>query len=348
MKNMRRTFEILLLLSFCAALLVLAGCGAADDFDPDGELTDENSMEVTIVNASGFAMDSISMWWGKHRDSVDPMRSLGRNVEPDEVITLRIPRAKDHLYDYKFWSVDQDESGYGRCVLWGSGCYIPEKGIIIVPPSDEYYDEIRTVYESDMDIETAKEETLSQYWAAYEAEQEEILAAEREAAAQAAAEAAEKAALEAALHMSQQELDEAVKELGYDSLAEMRTELNPDISFRDYDDDESAQAKQDGFDRIYGYWYPDGDRNSIEYFSLSERTFHWYRFVPGRGDVEMDSQQMKVRPGLSWSYWLGGKDGDVLTMKVDGVLQFLTSGTFYFDENNTTYCDSRGYTYSAY
>ena len=37
---------------------------------------------------------------------------------------------------------------------------------------------------------------------------------------------------------------------------------------------------------IEGYWYPDGDRESTEYFSIYNGTLYFYKFDPEQGDVQ--------------------------------------------------------------
>lgn len=181
-------------------------------------------------------------------------------------------------------------------------------------------------------METAKETTLSQYQAAHDAELEAAKEEEPE---------------EEIPDLSQEEIDEAVKLLGYDSLADMRTEEHPDIIFRDYSD-EYEREKHDGYYELYGYWYPNGDRNSLEYFSISDQVFHWYKFDPEKGDVETDSQRITLISGVGtgWTYYL--PDGDSFTVERKNIFGSLSDGTIRFDDGNTDYCDSAEYSYSRY
>ena len=36
-----------------------------------------------------------------------------------------------------------------------------------------------------------------------------------------------------------------------------------------------------------GYWYPDGNRNSLTYIKIQRDTLYWYEFNPEQGDVQV-------------------------------------------------------------
>lgn len=183
-------------------------------------------MEITLVNASGKYVEQFKVWWGRRQEGFNLLRDLGRNLEPDESITVRIPGYEPGIYSFQA-SADAEGADYycGR-----SFEYIPEGGIIVLPP-DDFYCDIQTIFEAGTDVETAKETTLSLYQAAYEAEFE---AAQEE-------ETQEEETREEPTDLSQEEINEDVKLPGYDSLADMRTEEHPDIMFCDYGDEFEMQ-----------------------------------------------------------------------------------------------------------
>ena len=94
MKKIRSICGKTLLLFLCTVLLLLAGCGAReeseeDPFNYDTEMTDENSMEITLVNASGYPVREFLTWWDGDQDGFDLLHNSGRNLKPDESITVR-------------------------------------------------------------------------------------------------------------------------------------------------------------------------------------------------------------------------------------------------------------------
>lgn len=66
------------------------------------------------------------------------------------------------------------------------------------------------------------------------------------------------------------------EQLGYDSIEDMRTQEHEII---DSDDNDNMVAE--------GYWYPDGDRNSLTYIKVQRDTLYWYEFDPEQGDVQV-------------------------------------------------------------
>ena len=52
--------------------------------------------------------------------------------------------------------------------------------------------------------------------------------------------------------------------MGYDFLADMRTKRNPNIIADEYE-----REWQSAFYELYGYWYPNGGRNSLIYIAIT-------------------------------------------------------------------------------
>ena len=70
--------------------------------------------------------------------------------------------------------------------------------------------------------------------------------------------------------------DDPAAPLGYRSLEEMRVQEHEIISS---DDEDNTVAE--------GYWYPNGDRNSLTYIKIQRDTLYWYEFDPELGDVQV-------------------------------------------------------------
>lgn len=332
MEKIRSICGKALLLFLCTALLLLAGCGGSnppieesssvEEPAPVIELTEENSMEITFVNASDCPVQKLTAWWAGQNEGFDLLHNLDRNLEPDEVIRLRIPKSEDNYY-----SIGVTEAEY--CYTFFPGWsfeYIPEGGIMVLLAGEypEGYEDIQTIFEAGTDVETAKETALAQFQAACAAELE----------ATQGEEAQEEETVPADL--SQEEIDEAVKLLGYDSLADMRTEEHPDIIFRDYDEEHKDYCE------LYGYWYPNGDRNSQKYCVINDDAVQWYKFDPEKGDVKTDSHRLVLNLDLSISNWKYALDnGDSFTLHRAGVLAALSDGTITFTDGGTEYYYSR-------
>lgn len=346
MKKIRSICGKTLLLFLCTVLLLLAGCSSSKEEEEPKEhplynieMTDENSMEITLVNASGYPVQEVATWWGGEQVGFDLLHNLDRDLEPDESITVRIPRWEYNIYSY----LAEGPKENGLSYFYGHGSTeIPEGGVIVLLPSERYDDQIQTIFEAGTDVETAKETALSQYQAACDAELEAEKAAEKAAEEEAKRLEEEKRQeeerLERLANLSQEEIDEAVKLLGYNSLADMRKKEHPDIRFRDYDED------HDSYCELYGYWYPDGDRNSKEYFVINDGAVKWYIFDPEKGDVEKSSHRFVSKFDLNlsvsdWEYHLA--NGDSFTLHRAGVLAALSDGTITFSDGGTEYYYSR-------
>lgn len=70
--------------------------------------------------------------------------------------------------------------------------------------------------------------------------------------------------------------DNLAKQLGYSSIEEMRIQEHEIIAS---DDSDNTVAE--------GYWYPDGNRNSLTYIKIQRDTLYWYEFNPEQGDVQV-------------------------------------------------------------
>lgn len=70
--------------------------------------------------------------------------------------------------------------------------------------------------------------------------------------------------------------DNLAKQLGYSSIEEMRVQEHEIIAS---DDSDNTVAE--------GYWYPDGNRNSLTYIKIQRDTLYWYEFNPEQGDVQV-------------------------------------------------------------
>lgn len=333
-----------MLLFLCTVLLLLAGCGAReeseeDPFNYDTEMTDENSMEITLVNASGYPVQEFNVWWGGRQEGFDLLHDLDRDLEPDESITVRIPRCETNVYSF----LAEGLEGNGFSYLYGhSFREIPEGGIIVLLPN-ERYDEIQTIFEAGADVETVKETTLAQYQAACEAELEGEKAAEK--AAEEEEKRQEKEKWERLANLSQEEIDEALELLGYDSLADMRTKKNPDISFKDYGD-EYEREKHNAFYELYGYWYPNGDRNSLTYIGITNQEVLWYQFDPEQGDVQLGKLRLLASSGGAYRCTFTLADGNKFTVEHTRLLQALSEGTLTFEDCTKQYSDNVEYHYS--
>lgn len=337
MKKLRSICGKVLLV--CMALLLLTGCRANEETQVERfVLTAENSVEITLVNASGYPAEEFRVWCSGRQGGFDPLYDLDRNLEPDEIITLRIPKDDDNIYSFNAWA-DEEEAGSLICLARGSDEYIPEGGIIVLVPGD-YYNDLQIIFEAGTDVETAKETALSQYQAAYDAEQE---AAEEEETQEETLEETQ----EETTDPRQKKIDEAVKLLGYDSLADMRTKENPDIIFRDFDDEWEMQ-ENDAYYQLYGYWYPNGDRNSLTYLAITDGEFMWYQFDPEQGDVQMGKLRLAAASGGRnlCTFTLG--DGNKFTVERTSVFQDMSQGTLTFEDCTKEYSDNVEYYYSKY
>lgn len=159
MKKIRNICGKLLLLSLCTVLLLLTGCGRKKTPLEPLVLTEENSMEITLVNASDYPAKEFSVELEERDEWFDLLQDLGRNMKPGEVLTTRIPRVDGSIYSFSAWA-DEEAAGSTRCLIAEYQQYVPEGGIIVMPP--EVLLNIQTIFEPGTDLETAKETTLAQ------------------------------------------------------------------------------------------------------------------------------------------------------------------------------------------
>ena len=353
MKKIRNICGKLLLLSLCTVLLLLTGCGRKKTPLEPLVLTEENSMEITLVNASDYPAKEFSVELEERDEWFDLLQDLGRNMKPGEVLTTRIPRVDGSIYSFSAWA-DEEAAGSTRCLIAEYQQYVPEGGIIVMPP--EVLLNIQTIYEPGTDLETAKQTTLAQCQAIYDAKLE-AERAEEEAARIAAEEEAKRQEEEAKRleeekrleqekwerldNLTQEEADEAVKLLGYDSLAAMRTKRNSDITVTYYEREE-----QSAFYELYGYWYPNGDRNSLKYIAMTDETFIWYQFDPEQGDVERGRMRILSSSGGAFQCTFTLGDGNKFTVKRTSLLHSLNQGTFTFEDCTKKYSEDAEYSYS--
>ena len=317
----------------CCPFLLLTDCSLSKEPKEkplyNVEMTDENSMEVTLVNASGYPVREFLTWWDGDQDGFDLLHNSGRNLKPDESITVRIPRCETGVYSFL-------AKGPNLFLYGHSFREIPEGGIVVLLPNERYDDEIQTIFEAGADAETVKETVFAQYQAACEAEPE---AAEGEEKRQ------EEEKWERLANLSQEEIDEAVKLPGYNSLADMRTKKNPDITFSDFGD-EYEMDKHRAYYQLYGYWYPNGDRNSLTYIGITNQEFMWYQFDPEQGDVQLGKMRLAASSGGVYKCTFTLADGNKFTVEYTSLSQELSAGTLTFEDCTKQYSDNAEYYYS--
>ena len=345
------------ILLVCVVLL-LTGCGDKTPKEPF-VLTEENSMEITLVNASDYPAKEFSVELEERDEWFDLLQDLGRNMEPGEVLTTRMPRVDGNIYCFSAWA-DEEVVGSTCCLIAEYQQYVPEGGVIVMPP--EVLLNIQTIYEPGTDLETAKQTTLAQCQAVYDAKLE-AQRAEEEAAEKAAEEEAkrreeerrreeeaqrleeekrlEKEKWERLANLSQEEADEAVKTLGYDSIEEMRTKRHSNLTATAYE-----RESQDAFCQLYGYWYPNGDRNSLIYIAMTDEKLIWYQFDPEQGDVERGSIRLIASSGGAYKCTFTLGDGNKFTVECTSLFHELSRGTLTFKDCTKDYCDDAEYYYS--
>ena len=180
MKNVRSICGKALLLFLCTVLLLLAGCsGLKPNPYYKMELTDENSIEIVFVNASGCPLGEILAYWANRKaDDFDLLHNLDRDLEPDEVMELRIPNSDDGVYHI---IAPYPAEGYYHLLPDWSDVYLPNGSVLVLLPYFEDHEKLHTIFEPGTDVETAKAAALAEYEAACEAAIEAKKAAEEDA-----------------------------------------------------------------------------------------------------------------------------------------------------------------------
>lgn len=317
MKEIRNAGRIILMLSLCVVLILLAGCGNEPPMDTievePADLAEDDCLAVTLVNASGDSVGSVYFEWFDERDQDYRLNVLPGDdtLEPDGVLQILLPKDTDSYYCMPCDSVDGLITGF--YLLDRSD--MEDGSILVLPPADNSYG-LQIIFAPGTDVETAKETTLAAY--------QEFSAAEQEST------------------LSSEEITAAVQQLGYDSLADMRTQEHPDLGVSiDYYVYPEEEPNRDIYE-LYGYWYPEGDRNSLEYFSISDEGVQWYSFDPEKGDVLTDSQRITSR--ILKTYNLS--DGRSFTVGGSVVAELITglsisTGSLCFDDDSTEYSFSQ-------
>ena len=267
MKKRKRILKTTLLLLLCIALAVLNGCGGTTGgeteedirLDP-AELTEENSFPIRIVNASGRSVGTIEFsWYGDAGECYLDVLGSGDTLEADEVLDTRI-QPTDGSYFVQTCAADEGEEQISYLVLYGPD--VKEGSVLVLLPDDEQ--EVQILFDAGTDAQEAEKKALADYQAASEGKP---LPSEEETGG-----------------LSAEEIAAAAAKLGYESLGEMRTKQHEYLD----SNDPVSQG-------IEGYWYPDGDRESTEYFSIYNGTLYFYEFDPEQGDVQTGMLNLSLR-----------------------------------------------------
>ena len=185
---MKKVRSICVKVLLVCVVLLLTGCALKKTPLEPLVLTEENSMEITLVNASDYPAKEFSVNLEERDEWFDLLQDLGRNMEPGEVLTTRMPRVDGNIYSFNAWA-DEEVVGSTCCLIAEYQQYVPEGGVIVMPP--EVLLNIQTIYEPGTDLETTKQTTLAQCQAVYDAKLE-AQRAEEEAAEKAAEEEAKR------------------------------------------------------------------------------------------------------------------------------------------------------------
>ena len=113
------------------------------------------------------------------------------------------------------------------------------------------------------------------------------------------------------------------KDLGYASIADMRTQEH-EVIYTDDGDNTVAE----------GYWYPNGDRNSLTYFKVQRDVIYWYEFDPVQGDVQVgDPDGVVLKIGSERRL----QSGTTFTYTVSRTLS-MEDSRICFEGETTEYC----------
>lgn len=313
MKRLGKIGRMLLLPTLCLTIVLLAGCGQKSvEMNTievlHSDLAEDDCLSVTLVNASEVPVGSVIFEWYDKNDQEYRMNALSDDdiLEPDSVRQILLPES---AVSYECMPCDT-EDGLNIGFYFLDRMDLEDGCILVIPPSDSDYD-TRIIFAPGTEIETAKESVLAAISAADDGKPEDTLTSE--------------------------EAEEAVRKLGFDSLTEMRMQEHPDLTVSiDYTVYPEEEPNREIY-ALYGYWYPDGDQNSLTYFSVSDMGVQWYSFDPEKGDVQTDNQRITGR--VLQRYKLS--DGRSFT--VEGcALEVLTglnvdTGWLTFNDDDTKY-----------
>lgn len=251
MKRVGKIGRMLLFPPLCLTLVLLTCCGqksamtdTIEVLHPD--LAEEDCLGVTLVNASEVPVGSVIFEWYDEKDQEYRMNALsnGDILEPDSVRQILLPES---AVSYDCMPCDT-EDGLNIGFYFLDRIDMEDGCILVIPPPESDYD-IQIIFAPGTEVETAKESVLAAILTAGDEKSEDTLTTD--------------------------EVEAAVRQLGFDSLAEMRMQEHPDLTVSiDYSVYPEEESNREIYE-LYGYWYPDGDQNSLTYFSVSNMGVQW-------------------------------------------------------------------------
>ena len=269
---------------------VCAGCGRTDTQELSSEQLQTEASEaadaisVTIVNETGLYIREV-IFTVPEDEAYEGYGALGEidGLDPGTEYVAEIPASglpfQIEAYDLEWEKLY--EGGLQETVEDGS--------VVVLLPENRG---TQMVYAPGTDADTAAEEAKLAYGMAVAADQEDMEQQEI------AAENQDTADTDSAT--------KAAQAMGYDSVASMRF-----YTHEGYNRDDAE------FPMLTGYWYPDGDENSLTYFAMDNRdNMRWYRFDEREGDVETDVDGIRTK--VLDTYTLNS--GKKFTMKHDTVV----------------------------
>lgn len=289
-----RKKQILFLGAFLGMVL-LAGCGqkaASETVVSDaasGAVQDATEqISVTLVNASNVYIKEV-IFSVPEDESYEGYAALGEidGLEPEDTYTASIP-VSDQNFQIEAYDDAWDPLYDGT--LQGT---VDDGSIVVLLPEDN---DTQMIYEPGTDVEEARAEASLAYGAKVAATQEYVEQQEDALANQTDAQ--------------NDQLQQAAKELGYESVENMRF-----MTHEGFNRDDAE------FWEIVGYWYPDGDANSPTYFAVDNRdNLRWFRFDEKKGDVETGVDTVKTKVLKTYTLYSEKKftiSGDVIRFEDD-------------------------------
>lgn len=275
MTDTKRPLAILIT-TLCTLTAFTTGCSStdADETKSQETLSAEEKMDVTLINATGIPLGSVDF----------------DDLEEGQEQTYTLPEVYDELLE--------NDTGYSITLRNSAGCYqiLPfdesyeifyseypevslEDGSVVVLTPD-YDPSMEIVFAPGTDQEEAKAAALASYDAFLEKNSgEEEISFDNDSSN----ESSDSEAWEEEDPADQKsEADQAAKKLGYESMEDMRLQEHPFIDSLD-----------GSFKELEGYWYPDGDVNSLTYFSVENGNLRRYTFDPEQGDVLLEYPYIK-------------------------------------------------------